>query len=84
MSRSRFASCRIDGRNLCLCAAAIATPAFFIVTIRLALAADQVHDEIQVYNADIAEVGQWVYQQQLNYTFLGQTTRVPRLIRLGS
>ncbi len=73
MSRSRFASCRIDGRNFRLCAAAIATTAFFIVTIRLALAADQVHDEIQVYNADIAEVGQWVYEQQLNYAFVGQT-----------
>jgi hypothetical protein len=26
-------------------------------------------DEIQVYNADIAEVGQWTIQQHLNYTF---------------
>ena len=38
-----------------------------------ALAADQVHDEIQVYNADIAEVGQWTYQQHLNYAAVGQT-----------
>lgn len=29
-------------------------------------------DEIQVYNADIAEVGQWTYQQHLNYTFIGR------------
>ena len=28
-------------------------------------------DEIQVYNAEIAEVGQWTIQQHLNYTFLG-------------
>ena len=30
-------------------------------------------DEIQVYNAEIAEVGQWTIQQHLNYTFLGRT-----------
>ena len=73
MSRSSFASCRIDSEGLRLCAFAIGTAAFFIVTARLALAADQVHDEIQVYNADIAEVGQWVYEQHLNHAFLGQT-----------
>lgn len=28
-------------------------------------------DEIQVYNAEIAEVGQFTIQQHLNYTFLG-------------
>jgi hypothetical protein len=36
-------------------------------------AADQVHDEIQVYNAVIAEVGQWTIQQHLNYAAVGQT-----------
>jgi len=30
-------------------------------------------DEIQVYNAEIAEVGQWTVEQHLNYTFKGQT-----------
>ena len=40
---------------------------------RPAMAADQVHDEIQVYNAEIAEVGQWTYQQHLNYAPVGQT-----------
>jgi hypothetical protein len=30
-------------------------------------------DEIQVYNADIAEVGQWTIQQHLNYTLQGRT-----------
>jgi hypothetical protein len=30
-------------------------------------------DEIQVYNAEIAEVGQWTIQQHLNYTFRGRT-----------
>jgi hypothetical protein len=29
-------------------------------------------DEIQVYNAEIADVGQFTVQQHLNYTFLGQ------------
>ncbi len=38
-----------------------------------ALAVDQVHDEIQVYNAEIAEVGQWTYEQHLNYAAIGQT-----------
>jgi hypothetical protein len=37
-----------------------------------ALAADQVHDEIQVYNAEIADVGQWTLQQHLNYAVTGQ------------
>jgi hypothetical protein len=39
---------------------------------RIALAADQVHDEIQVYNAEIADVGQWTIQQHLNYAATGQ------------
>ena len=38
-----------------------------------ARAVDQVHDEIQVYNAEIAEVGQWTYEQHLNYAIVGQT-----------
>ena len=47
--------------------------ALLIAASRPALAADQVHDEIQVYNAEIAEVGQWTYQQHLNYAPVGQT-----------
>jgi hypothetical protein len=42
-------------------------------TNRLVLAADQVHDEIQVYNAEIADVGQWTIEQHLNYAPVGQT-----------
>ena len=42
-------------------------------TSRPAFAADQVHDEIQVYNAEIADVGQWTYEQHLNYAAVGQT-----------
>ena len=42
-------------------------------TSRPASAADQVHDEIQVYNAEIAEVGQWTYQQHLDYAAVEQT-----------
>jgi hypothetical protein len=30
-------------------------------------------DEIQVYNAEIADVGQWTIQQHLNYAFRGRT-----------
>jgi len=44
-----------------------------VIIVRPALAADQVHDEIQVYNADIAEVGQWTYEQHFNYAVVGQT-----------
>jgi hypothetical protein len=44
-----------------------------VATTRAALAADQVHDEIQVYNAEIAEVGQWTYEQHFNYAWRGQT-----------
>jgi hypothetical protein len=53
--------------------AAAGTFALLIAANRPALAADQVHDEIQVYNAEIAEVGQWTYQQHLNYAPVGQT-----------
>jgi hypothetical protein len=42
-------------------------------SVRTAFGADQVHDEIQVYNAEIAAVGQWTYQQHLNYAAVGQS-----------
>jgi hypothetical protein len=29
-------------------------------------------DEIQVYNADIAKVGQWTFQLHNNYAFIGR------------
>jgi hypothetical protein len=45
----------------------------FMVTSRPVSAADQVHDEIQVYNAEIADVGQWTLEQHLNYAATGQT-----------
>jgi hypothetical protein len=45
----------------------------FFISERSALCADQVHDEIQVYNAQIADVGQWTIQQHLNYAFVGQS-----------
>ena len=59
------------GLKLRVRAAALVAAAVFIV--RPALAADQVHDEIQVYNAEIAEVGQWTYEQHFNYAWRGQT-----------
>ncbi|HML08768.1 MAG TPA: hypothetical protein VK430_11665 [Xanthobacteraceae bacterium] len=62
--------------KLRLCAAGLAaagTAAAFMLTARPAAAVDQVHDEIQVYNAEIAEIGQWTYEQHLNYAWRGQT-----------
>jgi hypothetical protein len=49
-----------------------ATIIALIIVARAASAADQVHDEIQVYNAGIAGVGQWTYEQHLNYAAVGQ------------
>jgi hypothetical protein len=54
-------------------AAIFATAATVLVISWPALAADQVHDEIQVYNAEIADVGQWTVEQHLNYAGVGQT-----------
>jgi hypothetical protein len=52
-------------------------------TIRPGLATDQVHDEIQVYNAEIADVGQWTLEQHLNYAAVGQTQPgIPRRIHI--
>lgn len=53
--------------------AAAGASACIALTDRSALAADQVHDEIQVYNAEIADVGQWTIEQHLNYAAVGQT-----------
>ena len=61
-------------RRLCgvgLAAAGAAT--VFLVANRPVAAADQVHDEIQVYNAEIAGIGQWTYEQHLNFAAIGQT-----------
>jgi hypothetical protein len=43
------------------CAAGHIAASVFILISWPALAVDQVHDEIQVYKGDIAEVGQWSY-----------------------
>src|ERR1700730_14618747 len=51
----------------------VAGVAVLTVMTRPVLAAEQVHDEIQVYNAEIAEVGQWTIEQHLNYASRGQT-----------
>ena len=55
--------------------AAIAAIIIFALFVgaRAAFGADQVHDEIQVYNAGIASIGQWTYEQHLNYAAIGQT-----------
>ena len=52
---------------------AIGAATLVMIAARPAFAVDQVHDEIQVYNAEIAEVGQWTYEQHLNYAAVGQT-----------
>ena len=44
-----------------------------LVANRPVAAADQVHDEIQTYNAEIAGIGQWTYEQHLNFAAIGQT-----------
>src|ERR1700761_8867798 len=44
-----------------------------LVQMSSAYGADEVHDEIQVYNAEIAAIGQWTYEQHLNYAATGQT-----------
>ncbi|MFL6305727.1 MAG: hypothetical protein ACJ72H_19535 [Candidatus Sulfotelmatobacter sp.] len=44
--------------------------AAFLASLTPALA---VTDEIQVYNAEIAEVGQWTFQLHSNYAFVGRT-----------
>jgi hypothetical protein len=52
---------------------AILTLSSLLFCMPTARGADQVHDEIQVYNAGIASVGQWTYEQHLNYAAIGQT-----------
>jgi hypothetical protein len=52
--------------------ACLAAAPLLLLTAGPAFAADQVHDEIQVYNAEINEVGQWSYEQHLNFAAIGQ------------
>src|SRR5215471_21589198 len=53
-----------DGREMAAVILAIA--------VCLAPAAAHAVDEIQVYNAEIADVGQWTLQQHLNYAINGR------------
>jgi hypothetical protein len=53
---------------MCLSVKAIVVGAAIVVTNLAPLRADAA-DEIEVYNAEIAEVGQWIIQQHLNYTW---------------
>jgi hypothetical protein len=55
----------------CRLACLVAAP-LWALTAGSALAVDQVHDEIQVYNANINDVGQWSYEQHLNFAVVGQ------------
>jgi len=57
----------------CVSALVIVGAVLFVILAAVpARAADEVHDEIQVYNAEIAELGQWTYEQHLNYAAIGQ------------
>ncbi len=46
---------------------------FGVLALVCHLTAARATDEIQVYNAEIAEIGQWTIQQHLNYTLDGRT-----------
>lgn len=63
----------LTGRPAPLAAPATTIILSLFISARSALCADQVHDEIQVYNAEIADVGRWTIQQHLNYAFVGQS-----------
>jgi hypothetical protein len=52
--------------------ACLAAAPLILLSAGRASAADQVHDEIQVYNAEINEVGQWSYEQHLNFAAIEQ------------
>ncbi len=61
------------GRKRSLGTTALVAGAAGALALALGLPAAAV-DEIQLYNADIAEVGQFTIQQHFNYTFNGRTT----------
>jgi hypothetical protein len=63
----------LTGRPARLAARATTIILSLFISARSTLCADQVHDEIQVYIAEIADVGQWTIQQHLNYAFVGQS-----------
>jgi hypothetical protein len=48
------------------------TPAATVVAVTVTVTAALVDDEIQIYNADIAAIGRWTFQQHLNYTLDGR------------
>jgi len=45
---------------------------FAAILLASTIQAHAVNDEIQVYNAEIAKVGQWTFQLHLNYAFNGR------------
>ena len=53
----------ITGRPAQLASRATTIILSLFISEHSALCADQVHDEIQVYNAEIADIGQWTIQQ---------------------
>ena len=45
---------------------------FAVVLLAASTASARAADEIQVYNAEIAKVGQWTFQLHSNYAFIGR------------
>jgi hypothetical protein len=72
LDTKKMKSCRMNLSSIRLAILAVSFIIPLCASISAAFAADEVHDEIQVYNAEIASVGQWTYQQHLNYAAIGQ------------
>ncbi len=73
---AREARQKPTGARRCACRGGRLVATIFVgvaLVIALLPCAARATDEIQVYNAEIAAVGQWTIQQHLNYTFIGRT-----------
>ena len=46
--------------------------AFAAILLTASTTSARANDEIQVYNAEIAKIGQWTFQLHSNYAFMGR------------
>ena len=46
--------------------------AFAAILLTASTISARANDEIQVYNAEIAKIGQWTFQLHNNYAFIGR------------